>query len=315
MKVIIPVAGEGKRLRPFTDVKPKPLLLVAGKPMLDHIMEKILPLEPSEVVFITGYLGHMIQDHVRKYEPATNIRCVEQKVMNGPGAAIWLANDTFDDELLIDYGDTLFDTDLSVIKDCQDDGIIWTYTVDDPSRFGVIVTDNDDYIVRMVEKPKEYVSNLVNIALYYVRNTRLFKEALEHVMRNAVPGKEIYLTEAFTYMIEHGAKLKAVPCPGWFDCGTPEAMLDANETLLADNHKHNHPQNIIIPPVNIHPSAVVNDSIIGPHVSIGPNAVVRQATLSDCIVEMNATVEDIELREAIVGDNMQMRGPPLTKVQ
>ena len=314
MKVIIPVAGEGKRLRPFTITKPKPLLPVAGKPMLDHIMDKILPLNPSEVTFITGHLKEMIEEHVQSYNDRTKIRCIEQKELIGAAGAVWLSRDSFDEDVLIDFGDTLFDTDLNVIQDYQNaDGIIWTLEVDDPSRFGVLVPDENDYATRIVEKPKEYVSNLANIGLYYIKNTALFSEAIEHGIKNKQEGREVYVADALQYMIEKGAKLKLVPCPGWFDCGTPEALLDANETLLASNHRHTHPNNIIIPPVNIHPSAQVNDCIIGPHVSIGPNAIIRQATLSNCIVDRDAVVEDIVLKEMIVGEGMEMKGVPLTK--
>lgn len=316
MKVIIPVAGEGKRLRPFTFTKPKPLLPVAGKPILDHIMDTIMPLQPSEVTFITGHLKEMIEEHVHKtYGDKTAVRCVEQKELNGTAGAVNLARHAFDEPVLIDFGDTIFDTDLSVIDQHQDaDGIIWVLEVDDPSRFGVLVPDENQYASRIVEKPAEYVSNLANIGLYYIKNTELLAEAIDHALATKQEGREAYLTDAFAYMIEKGAKLKLVPCPGWFDCGTPEALLDANKTLLPKHHDHSHDAtNIIIPPVRIHPDAKVENCRIGPHVSIGAYANLRAATLSDCIVDMRAVVEELALQEMIVGEGMVMKSVPIPK--
>jgi glucose-1-phosphate thymidylyltransferase len=309
MKVIIPVAGEGKRLRPFTFTKPKPLLPVAGKPMIDHIMDKILPLNPTEITFITGHLKELMEEHVLQYADRTKITCIEQKELNGTAGAVWLAKDSLDEDVLIDFGDTIFETDLNVIHDIDADGIIWALHVEDPSRFGVIVTDDDGIAKRIVEKPQEFVSNLANIGLYYVKNTKLLREGIEHTLKNKQEGKEAYLTDAFSYMIAKGARLKVVPCPGWFDCGTAEALLDANKTLLAKHHELSHEHNnVIIPPVKIHPTAKVENSIIGPYVSIGPHALVKQATISDCIVDKHAIVQDIVLKEMIVGEGMTMKG-------
>jgi glucose-1-phosphate thymidylyltransferase len=311
MKVIIPVAGEGKRLRPFTFTKPKPLIPVAGKPMLDHIMEQILPLKPTEVTFITGHLKEMIEEFVHKsYGAQTRVRCIEQKELIGAAGAVWLSRDSFDEDVLIDFGDTIFDTDLNVIAQHQDaDGIIWVLEVDDPSRFGVLVPDESRYATRIVEKPKEYVSNLANIGLYYIKNTKLFDEALKQVIENKQEGREVYVADALQYMIEKGAKLKLVDCPGWFDCGTPEAVLDANRALLPRNHRSSHESNnIIIPPVSINPNARIENCIIGPHASVGAYAVLKQATIANTIVDERAVVEDIALHEMIVGEGMVIKG-------
>jgi glucose-1-phosphate thymidylyltransferase len=310
MKVIIPVAGEGKRLRPFTFTKPKPLLPVAGKPMINHIMDAILPLKPKEFVFIVGHLGHMMQSHIEKtYGGVAKLSFVEQKEINGPGGAVWLAHESLDEDVLIDYGDTLFEADLSIINDCKDDGIIWSLHVEDPRRFGVIVTDQDGYMTKMVEKPQTFVSNLVNIGLYYIKDVALFKEGLQYAMDNKQPDREVYLTEVFSYMIDRGARFKVVPCPGWFDCGTPEALLDANRILLPKHHYHSHENgNTIIPPVNIHPTAKLENCIIGPHVTIMANVHAKQAIMSDCILDSQSVVEDIMLKEMIVGESMTLKG-------
>jgi glucose-1-phosphate thymidylyltransferase len=310
MKVVMPVAGEGKRLRPFTFTKSKSMLLVAGKPMINHTIDTFLLLKPTEFIFIVGHLGQMLQEHLtQEYGKVAKLSFVEQKVMTGPAGAVALATGAFDEDLLINFNDTLFDADLSVTKDSQDDGIIWAYTVEDPRRFGVIVTDEQSYLKDMVEKPQTPVSNYVNIGLYYIKNIKLFEEAVHWAVANKQEGKEAYLTEAFMYMVEHGAKLKVLEAPGWFDCGTPEALLDTNRTLLPRYHSHNHGTgNTIIAPVNIHPSAKLENCVIGPHVSIGENVFAKQAIMSDCIVDNQAVVEDIMLKEMIVGEGMTLKG-------
>ncbi|MDD9953205.1 MAG: nucleotidyltransferase family protein [Candidatus Woesearchaeota archaeon] len=228
MNVIIPVAGRGERLRPLTDTTPKPLLEVAGKPILDHIMDKILPLNPSEVIFVTGHLKEQIEEYAKKFP---NARCIEQQEQRGTADAVWTAKDALTEDVLVDFGDTIFDADLSVIENCQDDAIIWVKEVDNPERFGVIVTDDQGYMTTMVEKPKEFVSNLANIGLYYIKNHELFKGAVQHTIEHHEGKGEMYLTDAFQYMVDKGANIKPLPVKGWYDCGTKED-LEKTDTIL-----------------------------------------------------------------------------------
>jgi glucose-1-phosphate thymidylyltransferase len=309
MKVILPVAGEGKRLRPYTHTKPKQLLLVAGKPAIDHIMQSILPLKPTEICFVTGHLKHHIEHYMRQAYPGTALRFIEQTGPYGTATAVYCARDAFDEDVIIDFGDTIFDTDLSVIKDCEDDGIIWAMHREDYQRFGVILTDKNGHMTRIVEKPKEPVSKLANIGLYYVKNTKLLLEGIEWTLANRKEGDEAWLTNAFQYMIEHGAKLRVEKCNQWFDCGTPEALLDANKVLLQrSQHTRAHHGATITPPVFIHPSATVENSSIGPFVSIGAHARVKNSTLANTIIDEGAVVENAELTESILGVEAAVRG-------
>jgi glucose-1-phosphate thymidylyltransferase len=313
MKVIIPVAGAGTRMRPHTHSKQKAILPVAGKPMIDHIMEKILPLHPTEVIFITGHLRQRFEKYVHEqYDSKVKVTCIEQQELSGTASAIWLAKSAFDEDVLIDFADTLFDADLSAIKHSKDDAVIWAKEVEDPRRFGVIVVDKDGYATRMVEKPKEFVSNLANIGLYWIRNTKLLAEGIEHVFKSTPAGKEFYLTEAFIYMIAHHAKIKILTAEGWYDCGTPEATLDTNRILLEKAHgKHEVPLSktvTIIPPVAIHPSAHLERCVVGPYVSVGALATIRDSVVSDAIIDENATVESSVIERSIIGEAARVRG-------
>jgi len=311
MKVIIPLAGEGKRLRPHTFSKPKPLLPVAGKPMIDHIMDKLLTLKPTACHFITGHLRHRIESHLmERYGKVTELHFVEQKTLNGTAGAIDLARDAFDEDIIIDFADTLFDADLSITKDCEYDGVFWAMEVEDYQRFGVIVTDADGCMTKIVEKPKDPVSKLANIGLYYIKNTKLLAEGIQHVLSHPVPGKELYLTEAFQYMVEHGARIKVLPCTGWYDCGTAADVLATNKTLLTLRHvtQQNIPGCTIHNPVFIHPTAKIENSIIGPYVSVGEDAHIIDSTIENSIVDKASVIHNAKLKDSIVGSEAHVSG-------
>jgi glucose-1-phosphate thymidylyltransferase len=303
MNIIIPVAGFGKRLRPHTHTKPKPLLPVAGKPMVDHIMDKVLPLKPTEVWFIVGHLNHRIEEHLRATYPDVKLRFVDQKVLNGTAGATILAREAFSEPVLVDFGDTLFETDLSIIDSIDADGILWAMHREDYQRFGIILTDDDGYMTKIVEKPKERIGTLANIGLHYFKNTKLLAEAIDHVMAHKQEGREGYLTDAVQYMIEHGARIKVLPVDAWFDCGTPEALLEANHALLTTKAKPTMlPGCTIIPPVAIHPTADVQTSTVGPYVSIGPGVIVRGSVVLNSILDTKSEVHNSRLSDSIVGE-------------
>jgi glucose-1-phosphate thymidylyltransferase len=234
------------------------------------------------------------------------LRFVEQKEINGTAGAVWLGHEAFDEDVLIIFGDTIFATDLSAIKHSKDDAIIWTMHVDDPRRFGVIVTDKDGYAQSMVEKPTEPVSNLANIGVYWVKNTKLLADGIQHVLARKTTDREAYLTDAFSFMLEHKAKIKTLPCTGWYDCGTPQAMLDTNRALLErDLGKHDVKIDdtiTLIPPVAIHASAHLERCVIGPHVTIGALVTIKDSVISDSIIDERATVLNSVLDKSIIGE-------------
>ncbi len=312
MKLIIPVAGKGTRMRPFTHTRPKPLLPVAGKPMIDHIMDALLPLRPSGAVFVTGHLKDQFEEHMRaRYGKALPLSFVEQERPRGTAQAIALAQEAFDEDVLIVFSDTIFDVDLSIIRKCEDDGIFWAMEVEDPRRFGVMVTDEDGYLARIVEKPREFVSNLANIGLYYIRNTKLLKEGLDVALeRLARTDKEIYHVDAFTYMLAHGARIRVEKARGWYDCGTMEETLKTNEVLLSRSApQYKAAKGVtIVPPVAIDPSARIEDSTIGPYVSIGEGVTVAGSTVSGSIIDAHSTVRGSRLKDSILGQHVELHG-------
>src|SRR5687768_3595638 len=236
MKVIIPLAGKGTRLRPHTHITPKPMLKVAGKPVMAYILEDLERLgNVEQVVYITGHLKEKVEQYTRQ---AFSIPAVfiEQQVQDGTAGAVDLARPYVDQPVLIIFVDTIFDADLSLINRTDADGIIWVKEVEDYQRFGVVVTDDDGNMTRIVEKPKEPISKRANIGLYYIRNWKLLFEGLDHVLASPMNQGEYFLTDAFQYMIDHGAKLKVVDVAGWYDAGKIETLLDTNRVMLTKGH-------------------------------------------------------------------------------
>ena len=215
MKVIIPLAGKGTRLRPHTHLTPKPMLKVAGKPVISYLLDDLKSLGGIEqIIYITGHLKEKVEEYARKdYDfPAV---FVEQTVQNGTATAVDLARPYVDQPVLIIFVDTIFDADLSLVQHSTDaDGIIWVKEVEDYQRFGVVVTDANGFMTKIVEKPTTPISKRANIGLYYIKNWKLLYEGISYVMKQPSNKGEYYLTDAFQYMIEHGAKIKVVDVEG-----------------------------------------------------------------------------------------------------
>ncbi len=314
MKVVIPLAGKGSRLRPHTHVTPKPLLRVADKPVMSYILDDLRELGVDEAVFITGHLKEKVEDYIHAEYPEFTAHFVEQAEQNGTAGAVELAREFADEDLLIMFVDTLFDADLSLVKTLEPEaaGIIWVKEVEDYQRFGVVVTDEQGYMRQIIEKPNEPISKLANIGLYYIRDYRLLFEGIDHVLGSA-PGAsgEFYLTDAFQYMIDRGAKLKVVEVDGWYDAGKPDTLLETNRHLLSTTRGRTPAARDgveIREPVHIADGVILEDSIIGPNVTISGGSQVRGSSLSDTIVGRNASIEGCQLRESLVGDEVRLKG-------
>ncbi|MFQ6059458.1 MAG: sugar phosphate nucleotidyltransferase [Anaerolineae bacterium] len=309
MKVIIPLAGLGTRLRPQTHTRPKPLVNVAGKPVLGHILDRLQGLDIEEIIFIVGYLGEQIEEYVEaNYNfPA---RYVEQKEPKGQAHAIHLARDYIDAPVLIIFIDTIFETDLRYLDQVTADGVIYVKEVEDPSRFGVALLQ-DGVITRLIEKPSTPVSNLAVIGLYYVRNWPLLLDCVQVVIEQDIKTKgEYFLADAFQLMIDRGARLEAIPVEVWEDCGKPETLLKTNRYLLANGRGQvrRTEDSIVISPVYIAPSATIRNSIIGPYVSVADEAVIVNAIIKDSIINEGAHIENAMLNLSIIGKDAQVRG-------
>src|SRR5687767_15764712 len=233
MKVIIPLAGKGTRLRPHTHVTPKPMIKIAGKPVIDYVMEDLQKLgQVEQVIYITGHLKEKVEEYTRAKYPFDSV-FIEQKVQDGTAGAVALAKPHVDQPVLIVFVDTIFDADLSKVKSVDADGIIWVKEVEDYQRFGVVVTDDKGNMTKIVEKPKTPISRRANIGLYYIRNWKLLYEGIDHVLSQPKNQGEYYLTDAFQYMIDKGARIQVVDVEGWYDAGKIDTMLETNQAMPA----------------------------------------------------------------------------------
>src|SRR5207237_7858508 len=215
MKVIIPLAGKGTRLRPHTYVTPKPMLKVAGKPVMSYILEDLEKLgDVHQIVYITGHLKEKVEEFVRATSHIDSV-FIEQKVQDGTAGAVALARDYVDEPVLIIFVDTIFDADLSIVHDIDADGVIWVKEVEDYQRFGVVVTDAEGNMTKIVEKPTTPISKRANIGLYYIKNWKLLFEGIDWTLSQPKNKGEFYLTDAFQYMIDKGAKIKVIDVEGW----------------------------------------------------------------------------------------------------
>ncbi|OWV11314.1 sugar phosphate nucleotidyltransferase [Fibrobacter sp. UWB5] len=289
MKIVLPVAGNGLRLRPYTENVPKCLLPVAGKTILDWIVEDSLSLKPTETIFITGYKAEAVDSFLEKRPAWGKTRAVVQSNPQGLGEAISLALPYVDDDepLLIILGDTLFEADLSILHNV-DENILYTYKVEDPRRFGVAVTDSTGRITRLVEKPQEFVSDEAIVGIYYIKDTKVLKQSLKYLMDNNIRTKnEFQLTDALQMMLEKGCHFRTAPVQKWLDCGLAETLLETNAHVLKriDNSASvNLPGVKVIAPCYIGKDAKITNSTIGPNVSVGDGCVVENSTISNAVL-------------------------------
>jgi glucose-1-phosphate thymidylyltransferase len=307
MRAIIPVAGVGSRLRPQTYSIPKVLLNVAGKPIIGHILDKIIEAGFDEATIVVGYLGEMVKDYALK-NYKIKFDFVEQEELLGLGHAIYLSRHTFSsDPILIILGDTIFDVNLTSMIENQQTQIGVKY-VDDPRRFGVAET-TDGYISHLVEKPEKPKSNLAVVGLYYIKQPDLLMECLKDMIKNNTRTKnEFQLTDALQMMIERGEKMKTFLVEGWFDCGKPETLLSTNQHLLGYQPIPSPRKGVVIqPPVFISEKAMVSNAIIGPNATIADNAVIENSIIRNSIISEGATVVNSLLEESLIGANAVVR--------
>ncbi len=316
MKAVIPLAGKGTRLRPHTHLLPKALVRVAGRPVLAHLLDDLLRFGVTEMVFIVGHLDEVIRRYMAEAYPDLPVHYVVQAVQDGTAGAVKLAQPFADGELLILFADTLFEADLSPARTLSPEwsAVIWTKEVEDYWKYGVVVTGPDGAMTRIVEKPEQPVSRLANIGLYYIRDTALLFEGIDHVLASpSGPTGEYYLTDAFQYMVDRGARIRTAPVDAWHDCGSPEGLLGTNRHLLEGGAASVSPsarlsECSLAEPVLVREDVVAEGSIVGPNVTLERGARVVGSRLTDTIVGAGARVEGARLDGSLVGAGAVVRG-------
>ena len=315
LKIVIPMAGFGSRLRPLTWSKPKPLVPLAGGTVLDQILNMFRSapnFEQCEFVFILGStMGEQIKEHIARQYPNLHVDFAIQPEMKGQSDAFWQAREFLHGPMLMAFSDTLIDNDFSFLAN-ETQGVAFVKPVPDPRRFGVAEVDQKRQVVRLIEKPQELKNNLAVVGCYYFEEAEDLISAIEEqIKRNISLKNEFFLVDAINIMLERGMTMRTEMVNTWLDAGTTEALLETNRYLLEhgqDNSKSvtNLEDTVIIPPVNIHPTARINTAVIGPHVSLGEGAVVNDSTIRDSIIGSGTHVTGSLLEGSVIGHNVNI---------
>lgn len=310
MKAIIPVGGLGTRLHPHTLTRAKPLLHVAGKPVLAHILDELVQAGIHQVVLVVGHMGEQVREWVRKHYDL-EISFVEQAEPLGNGHAIYVARDHLkDDPVLILFGDTIVRAHLPDLL-ARRESTAAVKVVEDPRRFGVAEVNGQGDVTRLVEKPEVPASNLAVVGLYLIWNTPLLRESLERLVRERRSARgEFWLVDALQLMLDAGERMRTFPITHWYDCGTVEALLQANRALLTLDAPAvpRLADVVVIPPAAISPEARISRSVVGPYVSVGAGARISGSVVRDAIVHPGASIEDALVSGSVIGEGAQVVG-------
>jgi len=319
MNIIIPMAGMGKRLRPHTLTVPKPLISIAGKPIVEHLVEEIIKTTKEEkieeIAFVIGDFGKEIKENLITIAKKFNAqgKIYYQNKPLGTAHAINCAKESLKGKIIVAFADTLFKTQFTI--DNNVDGSIWVKKIENPSSFGVVITDKDNIIKGFVEKPKEFVSNLAIIGIYYFKEGEKLADKLDYLIRNDIKGNgEYQLTDALKFMTEEGLRLKAQEVDFWFDCGNKDATVETNKNILklkGENYvskSANLINSVIISPCYIGNDVTIENSIIGPYATVGKNTVIKQSIIENSIIQNNANIEKCGLSNSMIGSFAKIKG-------
>ncbi|MBK9018376.1 MAG: NTP transferase domain-containing protein [Saprospiraceae bacterium] len=315
MKAIIPVAGAGTQLRPLTYTQPKPLIPVAGKPIISLIVDQLKAAGVAEFIFVIGYLGEKIRDYVEQQYPELEKKFVIQEHRFGTGHAIWSARDLLrgTDELIIYFGDTILEMDFEKMLQSPH-SCLAIKKVQEPRGFGIVEFDAKNQVKRVVEKPKIPMSNMALVGLYKIREVDQLLAALDYNISNNLRTEgEFHLTDGLMRLIEQGVVFDTCPVSTWYDCGKKETLLETNALLLdkegyASDHLPEYDNSIIIHPVSIGKGCKISNSIIGPHATIGSNATIESSIVQDSIIGNYASLNEVVMKKSVIGNDTSITG-------
>jgi glucose-1-phosphate thymidylyltransferase len=319
MKIIIPMAGVGKRMRPHTLTIPKPLIPVAGKPIVQHLVESLVKSYdalPEEIAFITGNFGKEAECRLLDICSKMGIKgsIYYQNEALGTAHAILCAQDSLAGNIIVAFADTLFKAGFSI--DTKKDSIIWVHKVDDPSAFGVVKTNSDGRITQFVEKPKNFISDEAIIGIYYFRDGDNLKKELQYLIdNNIMKSGEYQLTDALENMMNKNVAFYAEPVEEWLDCGNKDATVHTNQRMLEilkDTPLISNTaiisNSIIKPPCFIGDNVAISDSVLGPHVSVGKDTIIQNSIITNSIIQENSNLNDANLDNSMVGSFVDFKG-------
>lgn len=320
LKIAIPMAGLGTRLRPHTWSKPKALLQLAGKTVLDHVLNQFNSLPDNfdvEYVFIVGpYQLEQVKSFMEEVYPEKKTYYPVQEVMRGQSHALWQAREYLTGPMLMVFADTLVDADFSNLNNLGNQAVAWVKEVPDPRRFGVAIVEEQGKVSKLVEKPSSMDNRMAVVGFYYFPSAEdLFSAIQEQMDRNVQLKNEYFLADAVNIMLDRGLDMRAVEVNVWLDAGTPASMLETNQWLL-DHGQDNSAEaakrgNVaVIPPVFIHPDAEVIDSVVGPYVSIGCECRIEQVIVKNSILDEGTQVKTMILEDSLLGRDVQVQGQP-----
>jgi glucose-1-phosphate thymidylyltransferase len=320
MKLIIPMAGRGTRVRPHSHVTPKPLLAVKGRSMVERIVDtfnRVLPRGLDEGVFVLGPdFGEGVRAQLRDICERHGMQphfAVQEEAL-GTAHAVGAARAHLQGEGIVVFADTVFEMEPGVRLEGAD-VVAWVKEVDDPRRFGVAVREGD-HVVAFVEKPAEPISNEALIGIYYVRDLSRLAREIDRLVEEDVrgPSGEFYLTDAFDHMLKEGAVFKTATVTTWLDCGTLPALMETTRYILGkerdDLHQGIVRASILHDPVYVGPGATVTDSIVGPNVAIEAGAIVQGSIVRESIVFASAQVHNAMLSHSLIGQHAEVQGRP-----
>jgi glucose-1-phosphate thymidylyltransferase len=319
MKIIIPAAGAGKRLFPHTFTKPKPMVYIAGKPIIGHILDRLKDVKPEEIIMVVGYRKEQIMSYMdRNYSDIFNIKYIDQKEQLGLGHSIYVAREEIgDSEIMIALGDMIFKAGYSEFYghyldngDCS--GSIGVREVDDPKKYGIVELEGK-YIKRLEEKPSRPRSKLGIAGVYFIKETKLLLSILEEMIKKDTRSRgEYQLTDALQEMVNRGYRLKTFPVSSWYDCGHQESLLETNRVLLDEKEDIDNvneiKDSVVIQPVAIGDNVKILNSVVGPHASIASDSVIESSIISDSVIGSRSHISKVNLQRSIVGDDASVLG-------